>query len=53
MAAAATGGPTFHSFITGLRTDQTLVTSGLSLLLNSSPGEGRINRTKMLRRQHT
>jgi transposase len=47
----ATGSPALRSFVTGLRRDLDAVTAGLTLVHNSGPVEGHVNRIKMLKRQ--
>nr|WP_229568492.1 ISL3 family transposase [Rhodococcus sp. RDE2] len=47
----ATGSPALRSFVTGLRRDLEAVTAGLTLVHNSGPVEGHVNRIKMLKRQ--
>ncbi|QHG85496.1 ISL3 family transposase (plasmid) [Rhodococcus rhodochrous] len=47
----ATGSPALRSFVIGLRRDLDAVTAGLTLVHNSGPVEGHVNRIKMLKRQ--
>ena len=46
-----TGSQALRSFVTGLRRDLDAVTAGLTLVHNSGPVEGHVNRIKMLKRQ--
>jgi len=43
--------PALHSLVTGLRRDLDAVVAGLSMLWNSGPVEGNVNRIKTLKRQ--
>ena len=43
--------PPLRGFASGLRNDLDAVTAGLTLLWNSGPVEGHVNRIKMLKRQ--
>ena len=47
----ATGSLALRPFVTGLRRDLDAVTAGLTLVHNSGPVEGHVNRIKMLKRQ--
>jgi transposase len=47
----AGGAPAQRSFVNGLRTDLDAVTAGLTLLHNSGPVEGMVNKIKMIKRQ--
>nr|WP_232334218.1 transposase [Rhodococcus sp. WB1] len=47
----ATGSSALRSFVIGLRRDLDAVTAGLTLVHNSGPVEGHVNRIKMLKRQ--
>lgn len=49
--ADATGLAPLRSFARGLRQDHDAVAAGISLLWNSGPVEGHVNRIKMIKRQ--
>jgi transposase len=49
--AAASGLQAFKSLATGLRADDAAVKAGITLRWRTGPGEGQINRRKMLKRQ--
>lgn len=47
----APGSPALRSFVAGLRQDLDAVTAGLTLVHNSGPVEGHVNRIKLLKRR--